>query len=413
MPRIIREYSTPRRQTLGDFRYNDTNIPILETYRHRRFEIGGIEGVNFVVIYDLDNPQRPSWVLRLGMSDMEQIDQEISRRLQAELGGVNYVSEFEAPATVQVDPQVEPIRAQAEGRVHRPSESPAVINPYYEVEIPEHLDINYDRNVMDQFMSQYSRNVENSLFAQLYGANLTPAPTSKPKIKRKERLHSLMTWMPYSNYTKCAECFATRDLKEMRNTVCRVLKYLQKTNPVKKIRSAELWRGYEQSLLRYGIAIAIECRNRNLKDTSLEFFKSQLVSAEYTKPDWVYWSRLQDSHREYLLLREERRLLIHRYRQAIKSPTASKNWASHRDLCLNIGVNPSYKWSMHDIQCIYHYINLPRHLVQNVNHYKHFKEENDELIIGDHLLYPPREEEVASLRNRASEVFSTRGVAGR
>jgi hypothetical protein len=137
-----------------------------------------------------------------------------------------------------------------------------------------------------------------------------PSPTSNQprrtgRATRPKRRHYL-TLVPYINFTKCAKCLHDRDLKLMRVAALRVLKLLN--NPRSDTpRGVTLWVGYTQALIRYGIAIATECRRRGFADTSLGVFQSQYTPGLCAKPEWIKWASLRKSHQAYLMLREERR----------------------------------------------------------------------------------------------------------
>lgn len=118
-----------------------------------------------------------------------------------------------------------------------------------------------------------------------------------------------LTWMPTSVYSKNALCFVTKDLMIVRNAILRCLRYLNNnTMRRRNIRAAEIWRDNIQSLRQYGIIIALECRRRGIADTSLDEFRSGYIAGIHDKPTWVYWDALNESHRNYLVLREYRRL---------------------------------------------------------------------------------------------------------
>jgi hypothetical protein len=176
---------------------------------------------------------------------------------------------------------------------------------------------------------------------------------------RRNRHRSYLTWMPYSSYRKCAACFTDSDLKHMRVNVLRVLRYLDGGTHTHQKRAAELWRGFEQSLIRYGITIALECKQRGFNDKSLLTLRAKYRAGNSKKPDWVYWSDLQHSHRAYLLLRDERLFAVKLLQRYMGRSMAS--WYSHRDFCQGAGICPRREWNMDDI-------NVIRHAVGEVSH---------------------------------------------
>ncbi len=192
-----------------------------------------------------------------------------------------------------------------------------------------------------------ANNAERSVLSQILDRSHRPS-----REPRRNRHRSYLTWMPYSSYRKCAACFSDSDLKHMRVNVLRVLQYLERGSHSHRQRAAELWRGFEQSLIRYGIAIALECHQRGFSDKSLLTLRSKYRAGNGKKPDWVYWTDLQHSHRAYLLLRDERSFavkLLQRY-----AHRSMARWCSHRDFCRDTGIRPRREWMMDDINAIRH-----------------------------------------------------------
>ncbi|MFA5344717.1 MAG: pyrimidine dimer DNA glycosylase/endonuclease V [Candidatus Omnitrophota bacterium] len=202
--------------------------------------------------------------------------------------------------------------------------------------------------VFSHWVSDESSSVSGSLVQQLARMDRD----RETQRQRTRRNRNYLTWMPYSSYRKCAACFEDSDLKHMRVNILRTLRYLERNSRPTRHKAVELWRGFEQSLIRYGIAIALECRQRGFSDTSLVTLRSKYRHGYSQKPDWVYWTDLQESHRAYLLLRNERRfavkLLGHYARRTVTE------WCSHRDFCHNIGIRAKREWTVDDINTIRH-----------------------------------------------------------
>lgn len=202
-----------------------------------------------------------------------------------------------------------------------------------------------DRAAIDQAIYSYLEHQPN---IGIEGVQSQPAALYPHRNRRR---HSYLTWMPYSSYRKCAACFSDIDLKQMRVHILRVLQYLGRDDRNHRQKAAELWRGFEQSLIRYGIAIALECKQRGFSDTSVLKLRLKYRSGNSKKPDWVFWSDLQQSHRAYLLLRDERRFAVKVFRRVQRSPG---EWYSHRDFCRDSGTRIRREWSMDDINNIRH-----------------------------------------------------------
>jgi hypothetical protein len=148
--------------------------------------------------------------------------------------------------------------------------------------------------------------------------------------------------MPFSNYHACAKCFADRELKCMRVNVLRVLKYLAQRSYRHRIAAAEMWRGYEQSLIRYGLAIAVECIQRGFTDKTLSFFKDKHDKLPHKKPSWVFWPELNSSHKSYLLMLEERRSAIQIFHRCRKNPQP----CGLIEFCERVGLPTKRHWPL-------------------------------------------------------------------
>ncbi len=118
-----------------------------------------------------------------------------------------------------------------------------------------------------------------------------------------------LTMMPYSSYEKTSRCLTMKDLKRMRVVSLRVFYAIKNSTIFTKTsyeRSVHLWREHFQSLIRYGIMIGKEIKLRGGTDSSIAVFQALYIRGTFSKPTWVYWPRLQRSHRAYLKLREYR-----------------------------------------------------------------------------------------------------------
>jgi hypothetical protein len=191
-------------------------------------------------------------------------------------------------------------------------------------------------------------------FNQLVGR--LSRPTSERDRPRTRRHRHYLTWMPYSSYRKCATCFMDDDLKVMRGIVLRVLKYLDRGPTRHTNRAAELWRGHTQSLIRYGIAIALECRQRGFRDTSLAILRAKYQHGHSEKPQWVYWPALHESHQAYLLLRDERRFAVSILNEGRRRHGQLHSCPSLIVFCQNMGFSQKRDWNMDTINNIRHII---------------------------------------------------------
>ncbi len=263
---------------------------------------------------------RPSFPLSISINDVDCLDNAIYSYISQENSIQNIAETYRLPRMID-NLWDRCSRAQYANTPTQEVQQPVRLNPYYTVDFTP------------QFENRLTQRSNNTEVAQR-----TPMP---------KRRHYLVL-MPYGSYQKCASCFVIQDLKLMRAVVLRVLQYLSRNNR-RPNRSAELWRGYEQSLIRYGIAIAIELRSRGCKDSSLEKLRLQFQDGTFAKPEWVFWPKLQESHQAYLLLRSERRLakaVIRRYR------TRTNNSGSILAFCERNGFDGPRNWHWDIIEYI-------------------------------------------------------------
>jgi hypothetical protein len=67
-----------------------------------------------------------------------------------------------------------------------------------------------------------------------------------------------------------------------------------------------MWVGYEQSLLRYGMAICEEWKARGFKDNMLDrFIKEYDLSKDKGNPKWLGNKKFHASHRSNLLRKDK------------------------------------------------------------------------------------------------------------
>jgi hypothetical protein len=112
-------------------------------------------------------------------------------------------------------------------------------------------------------------------------------------------------FIPYYSFKKCATCLDIPELKVAQIAVIRILNYLKQHN--ERQERAEIWRGHDQALIRYGIYIADEYVQRGGSHKILDYLKTLVVRGPWAKPNWVYDTHTLDNHREHLLKRSLRR----------------------------------------------------------------------------------------------------------
>jgi len=277
------------------------------------------------------------------------------------------------------------IDAEITHRLNGPYMVPISMNPRYT--------IGYDQTLSEQHpidtarTAQYSSMIrgvmESGFFRNLnmqWAAPERTTPSSPPESRQTRRGSTIrrtphrnyLTLMPHSSYKETAACLADSDLKLMRVVVLRVLRALEGGSAYNNA-AVQLWVNHKQSLVRYGIAIAIELRSRGFKDTSLEKLRDHYEPGDHVKPHWVAWERLRDSHRAYLTLRDERRIATQRINHA--------GWASRIEFCARVGMQAKRCWILEDIQEI-------RHSTPNSPSRPNFYTQHWVITPAEHFIYP-------------------------
>lgn len=113
----------------------------------------------------------------------------------------------------------------------------------------------------------------------------------------------MMTFLPYASFTKTAKCLDYRRLGKQRVEAWQIYQSLTNKNyGWKNHPIVKMWKGYEQALLRYGIAICIEWKRRKYIDNMLErFCKEYKLNKDIGNPFWLGNEDFHASHRSNLL----------------------------------------------------------------------------------------------------------------
>jgi len=117
----------------------------------------------------------------------------------------------------------------------------------------------------------------------------------------------MMTFLPYSDFIKTAKCLDYRRLGKQRVEAWQIYQAITNSNygwqnhPI-----VNMWRGYEQALLRYGMAICEEWKSRNYKDNMLDLFiKNYNINKDIGNPKWINNKQFNASHRSNLLRKDK------------------------------------------------------------------------------------------------------------
>jgi hypothetical protein len=114
----------------------------------------------------------------------------------------------------------------------------------------------------------------------------------------------MQTFMPYETYQESAKVLDMKRLGKQRVEVLQLLNSFHKKDYKgwKNHPAREMWRGHENALVEYGLAICEEWRSRGYKDTCYEkigVFKD--TSKPTTKPTWIGDTQLHLSHKSNLI----------------------------------------------------------------------------------------------------------------
>jgi hypothetical protein len=113
----------------------------------------------------------------------------------------------------------------------------------------------------------------------------------------------MQTFIPYSNFSKSAKCLDNKRLGKQRVECYQILKAL--SNPSygwQNHPAVKMWRGYENALVIYGLAICNEWKKRGFKDTC---YDKIIEFADTTKkiinPSFIGRQDFHRSHKSKLL----------------------------------------------------------------------------------------------------------------
>jgi len=119
-------------------------------------------------------------------------------------------------------------------------------------------------------------------------------------------------FLPSHSFEESASYLDRPELKRAQVSVLRILKYLRKPRPSSsrlRLRDAEVWRGFEQSLIRYGLEVAKAYVRHGGSTIGLQILQSLVVRGPWEKPEWVYSEDTQYQHQSELLTLGARRAI--------------------------------------------------------------------------------------------------------
>ncbi len=110
----------------------------------------------------------------------------------------------------------------------------------------------------------------------------------------------MQTFLPYSDYYRCAEVLDYRRLGKQRVECKQILQALQGGGGWSKHPAVAMWRGYERSLEDYQAACIAEWVRRGYNNTMTAIVRSRASKA----PWWLGDERMHSAHRAALLFKD-------------------------------------------------------------------------------------------------------------
>lgn len=141
----------------------------------------------------------------------------------------------------------------------------------------------------------------------------------------------MQTFLPYSDFKKSAQVLDRQRLGKQRVEAYQIL--LSLTNPDygwKNHPAVKMWKGYENALIEYGIAICDEWIKRGYKDTIREKLRSKYPWHQIApRPTWLGNKKFHASHRSNLL---RKKLDWYSQFRWLESPTLEYYWPNNLDI---------------------------------------------------------------------------------
>lgn len=117
------------------------------------------------------------------------------------------------------------------------------------------------------------------------------------------------TFLPYPIFEQSAKCLDYRRLGKQRVETWQIYQCLSGQGSLRWVNHpcVKMWRGYENCLLLYGVAICKEWVNRGYKDTMLGRFELALMHGKKEKlliPKWLGDEKFHSAYRSNLLRKD-------------------------------------------------------------------------------------------------------------
>ena len=108
------------------------------------------------------------------------------------------------------------------------------------------------------------------------------------------------TFLPYADFVKSAEVLDNKRLGKQRVECLQLLTSLKENRGWIHHPCTKQWKGYENALVEYGVAICSEWIKRGFKDTTMEKI-SKFRDGDVVLPKWFGNENFHSSHRSNLL----------------------------------------------------------------------------------------------------------------
>lgn len=113
----------------------------------------------------------------------------------------------------------------------------------------------------------------------------------------------MQTFLPYYDFTESAKVLDRMRLGKQRVETLQIITTLlsNKVGGWVNHPAVKMWRGFEECLSAYGMAICDEWIRRGYKDTCRDKIRNLCLPSMCTKPDWLGLHEFHSSHRSTLL----------------------------------------------------------------------------------------------------------------
>ena len=114
----------------------------------------------------------------------------------------------------------------------------------------------------------------------------------------------MQTFLPYPDFAQSAKCLDRLRLGKQRLECWQIYRtIIGESQGWRNHPAIRMWRGYEASLLEYGIEVCWEWRRRGYKDTIVDRLYAVRLGDSHDSPDWL-GGKIHSTHRAALLYKD-------------------------------------------------------------------------------------------------------------